>query len=120
MTFKIIMYKFNIMKILTLFTLICTFAFALKTEITLKAKAPGDRDLGCITLLELASEKSKNAEETVKYEKLKKLKKSIQSKYKDDYFSEKDTQLKLTEHKLKIKEKGQRYINKGLQKCGLK
>ena len=53
----------------------------------------------------------------IKYEKLKKLKKSFQSKYKDNQFSEKKLQLKIDEHNLKIKEKDQRYINKNLQKC---
>ena len=95
-------------------------SYILKAEITLKAKTPEDRDLGCITLLKVASEKSKNAGEMIKYEKLKKLQKSFQGKYKHDHFSEKATQLKLDEHNLKIKEKGQRYINKSLQKCGLK
>ena len=71
-------------------------------------------------MLKLASEKSKNAGEMIKYEKLKKLQKSFQGKYKENHFSEKDTQSKLDEHNLKIKEKGQRYINKNLQKCGLK
>ena len=56
----------------------------------------------------------------IKYEKLKKLKKSFQSKYKVGYFSEENVQSKIDEHNLKIKEKGQRYINKNLQKCGLK
>ena len=56
----------------------------------------------------------------IKYEKLKKLKKSFKAKYKDNHFSEKDIQSKLDEHNLKVKEKGQRYINKNLQKCGLK
>ena len=32
-------------------------------EITIKAETPEDKDLGCITLLKLASEKSKNAGE---------------------------------------------------------
>ena len=53
-------------------------------------------------------------------EKLKKLKKSFKEKYKDNHFSEKDIQSKLDEHNVKVKEKGQRYINKNLQKCGLK
>ena len=95
-------------------------SYLLKAEITLKAKTPEEKDLGCITLLKLASEKSKNAGEMIKYEKLKKLQKSFQGKYKDNYFSEQDAQSKLDEHNLKIKEKGQRYINKNLQKCGLK
>ena len=67
-------------------------------------------------MLKLASEKSKNAGEMVKYEKLKKLQKSYQGKYKDKNFSEKDIQSKLDEHKLKINEMGQRYINKNLQR----
>ena len=95
-------------------------SYLLKAEITLKAKTPEEKDLGCITLLKLASEKSKNAGEMIKYEKLRKLQKSFQGKYKDNHFSEKDVQSKLDEHNLKIKEKGQRYINKNLQKCGLK
>ena len=95
-------------------------SYILKAEITLKAETPEDKDLGCITLLKLASEKSKNAGEMIKYEKLKKLQKSFQEKYKQNHFSEKATQSKFDEHNLKIKEKGQRYINKNLQKCGLK
>ena len=55
-----------------------------------------------------------------KYENLKSLQKSFQSKYKDDHFPENDFQSKIDEHNFKIKEKGQRYINKNLQKCGLK
>ena len=50
----------------------------------------------------------------------KKLQKSFQEKYKLNHFSEKATQLKFDEHNLKIKEKGQRYVNKNLQRCGLK
>ena len=92
----------------------------LKAEITLKAKTPEEKDLACITLLKLASEKSKNAGGMIKYEKLKKLQKNFEGKYKENHFTEKDTQSKLDEHNLKIKEKGQRYINKNLQKCGLK
>ena len=48
----------------------------------------------------------------VKYEKLKKMKKSLKEKYEDNHFSEKDIQSKLDEHNVKIKAKGQRYINK--------
>ena len=95
-------------------------SYILKAEITVKAKTPEEKDLGCITLLTLASEKSKIAGEMIKYEKLKKLQKSFLGKYKVDYFSENETQSKLDEHNLKIKEQGQRYINKNLQKCGLK
>ena len=105
------------MKNLLSFTFICLISFVLRAEVTLKAKTAEEKDLGCITLLKLASEKSKNAGEMIKYEKLKKLKKSFQSKYKDNQFSEKKLQLKIDEHNLKIKEKGQRYINKNLQKC---
>ena len=97
------------------------FSFSvLKAEITLKAKSPEEKDLSCITLLKISSEKSKANGEMVKYEKLKKLKKTYLSEYSDNHFSDKDLQLKLNEHNLKIKEKGMRYINKGLQKCGLK
>jgi len=95
-------------------------SYLLKAEITLKAKTQEEKDLGCITLLKLASEKSKNAGEMIKYEKLRKLQKSFQGKYKVNHFSDKDIQSKLDEHNLRIKEKGQRYINKNLQKCGLK
>ena len=95
-------------------------SYILKAEITLKAETPEDKDLGCITLLKLASEKSKNSGEMIKYEKLKKLQSSFQEKYKDNHFSEKAIQLKSDEHNLKIKEKGQRYVNKNLQRCGLK
>ena len=69
------------------FTLVVIICYALKAEITLKAKTSEDKDLGCITLLKLASEKSKNAGEMIKYEKLKKLQKSFQSKYEDNHFS---------------------------------
>ena len=105
------------MKILTLFLL--SF-FLLKSQVTLNSKTPEEKDLGCITLLKLAGEKSKKDGEMVKYEKLKKLEKSILSKYENKHFSEKDTESQIDKHNLKIKEKGTRYINKGLQKCGLK
>ena len=108
------------MRCILLILPILLISYLLKAEITLKAKTPEEKDLGCITLLKLASEKSKNAGEMIKYEKLRKLQKSFQGKYKDNHFSEKDVQSKLDEHNLKIKEKGQRYINKNLQKCGLK
>ncbi len=108
------------MKNLILFIVIYFSFSVLMSEITLKAKSPEERDLNCITLLELASEKSKKNGEMVKYEKLKKLKKTYLSKYSGDHFSDKNQKLKLNEHNLKIKEKGTRYINKGLQKCGLK
>ena len=100
--------------------LICLISYTVIAEVTLKAQASEAKDLGCITLLKLASEKSKNSGEMTKYEKLKKLQKSIQSKYEVNYFSEKNVQSKIDEHNLKISEKGQRYINKNLQKCGLK
>ena len=108
------------MKNLLSLILIFLISFTLKAEVKLKAQTSEEKDLGCITLLKLASEKSKNAGEMIKYEKLKKLKKSFQSKYKIGYFSEENVQSKIDEHNLKIKEKGQRYINKNLQKCGLK
>ena len=108
------------MRFILLILPVLLISYLLKAEITLKAKTPEEKDLGCITLLKLASEKSKNAGEMIKYEKLRKLQKSFQGKYKDNHFSEKDVQSKLDEHNLKINEKGQRYINKNLQKCGLK
>ena len=107
--------KFYLFFIFTFFSL-----FTLKSEIKLKAKTPEERDLGCITLLKLASEKSKKDGEMIKYEKLKKLQKNYLSKYADNHFSDDEAQSQIDVHNLKIKEKGKRYINKGLQKCGLK
>ena len=97
-----------------LFILVFSVTFILVAGFTLKAKTPEEKDLSCISLLKLAGEKSKSAGEMIKYEKLKKLKKSFKAKYKDNHFSEKDIQSKLDEHNLKVKEKGQRYINKNL------
>ena len=108
------------MKDLLSLAFICLISFVLKADVTLKAKGSESKDLSCITLLKLASEKSKNAGEMIKYEKLKKLQQNFQSKYEDNRFSENEVQLKMDEHNLNIKEKGQRYINKNLQKCGLK
>ena len=84
------------------------------------SKTHETKDLKCITLLTLASEKSKKEGEMVKYDKLKKLQKNYSSKYKANHFTKEETNAQLDEHKLKISEKGQRYINKNLQKCGLK
>ena len=108
------------MKNLLSLILIFLISFTLKAEVKLKAQTSEEKDLGCITLLKLASEKSKNAGEMIKYEELKKLQKSFKNKYKVGYFSEENVQSKIDEHNLNIKEKGQRYINKNLQKCGLK
>ena len=108
------------MKKILLFILMCSISFSLKTEVTVKAITPKEKDLNCITLLELAGKKSKESGEMVKYEKLKKLQKNFKLKYGDNAFSEKETQEQIDVHVAKIKEKGQRYINKGLQKCGLK
>ena len=108
------------MRNLVSFILVCIISFTYKTEATLEAKTSEEKDLHCITLLKLAGEKSKNAGEMIKYEKLKKLQKSFQNKYRDNHFAEKIVQSKIAEHNLKIKDKGQRYINKNLQKCGLK
>ena len=108
------------MKHLFLFLLLSFFAFSLKSKITLQAKTIEEKDLSCIILLKLTGEKSKENGEMIKYEKLKKLMKSFQDKYEDNHFSEKITKIQLDKHNLKIKEKGQRYINKGLQRCGLK
>ena len=102
------------------FILVFIFSYTYEAEIALKAQTSEEKDLSCITLLQLAGEKSKNAGEMIKYEKLKKLQKSFQSKYEDNQFSEKNVQTKMDEHNSMIKEKGQRYINKNLQKCGLK
>ena len=114
------MLKFLKMKQTLLILSFLLISYILKVDITLKAKSQEEKDLGCITLLKLASEKSKIAGEMIKYEKLKKLQKSFLGKYKVDYFSENETQSKLNEHNFKIKEQGQRYINKNLQKWGLK
>ena len=120
MTFKYQKYKFLFMKNLLLIIIICFYSFSLKTEVTLKAQTYEEKDFGCITLLKIVGEKTKKAGQILKYEKLQKLQKSIRIKYDDDHFTEEATQLKLEEHVSMIKEKGQRYINKGLQKCGLK
>ena len=68
------------MKNLLSLILIFLISFTLKAEIKLKAQTSEEKDLGCITLLKLAGEKSKNAGEMIKYEKLKKLQKSFQNK----------------------------------------
>ena len=103
-----------------LFIFICFYFYSSQSKITLKAKTSEEKDLGCITILTIASEKSKKDGEMVKYEKLKKLQKSFLSKYNENYFSKEASQLQINEHNFRIKEKGVRYINKGLQKCGLK
>ena len=108
------------MKYALLFLYISSFSFNLKPKVTIKTENSEKKDLVCITLLKLASEKSKNDGEMEKYDKLKKLKKSFQNKYVENYFSKKNIQFQLNEHNLNINEKGQRYFNKGLQKCGLK
>ena len=108
------------MKNLLLFTLVLFICFTLKTKATLTAKTPEEKDLICITILKLAADKSKNAGEMIKYKKIIKLKKTYTGKYKENHFSEKIIQTKTNDHNLIIKEKGQRYINKNLQKCGLK
>ena len=108
------------MKYLIFFIFLYSFSFFLNAEVTLKVTNVEEKDLACITLLKLASEKSKEDGETVKYDKLKKLQKSFIEKYKEGYFSEQKISSKLNEHDLKITDKGQRYVNKGLQKCGLK
>ena len=92
----------------------------LKSEITLKAQTSETKDINCITLLQIASEKSKKEGEMVKYEKLKNLQQKYKSKYTENHFTDDNLQLRISDHNLKIKEKGKRYINKGLQKCGLK
>ena len=108
------------MKQILLILPVLLISYISNAEVTLKAKSKEEKDLGCISLLKLASEKSKIAGEMIKYEKLKKLQKSFLEKHDVNFFSENDIQSKLDEHNLKIKEKGQRYINKNLQKCGLK
>ena len=65
------------MKQILLILPVLLISYILKAEITLKAKPQEEKDLGCITLLKLVSEKSKIAGEMNKYEKLKKLQKSF-------------------------------------------
>ena len=92
----------------------------LKSEITLKANTYDNKDVSCIALLQIASENSKKEGEMVKFEKLKSLQTKYISKYPENYFSDDIVKLNIDDHNVKIKEKGKRYINKGLQKCGLK
>ena len=108
------------MKILTILIPLFFLPILLKSEVTLKAKTSENKDLSCITLLQIASEKSKKEGEMVKYEKLKTLQQKYISKYSENHFSDDNLQLRINDHNIKIKEKGKRYINKGLQKCGLK
>jgi len=108
------------MKNLLLFILVFFFCFDLKTEVTLKSKSSEDKDLNCITILKLVADKSKNAGEMIKYEKIIKLKKTYTGKYNENHFSEEIIRSHINDHNLIIEEKGQRYINKNLQKCGLK
>ena len=56
----------------------------------------------------------------VKCFKTKNLQQKYKSKYTENHFTDDNLQLRISDHNLKIKEKGKRYINKGLQKCGLK
>ena len=108
------------MKSLTILFFFSLSLILLKSEVTLNAKTSESKDIGCITLLQIASEKSKKEGEMVKYEKLKTLQQKYISKYSENHFSDDNLQLRINDHNIKIKEKGKRYINKGLQKCGLK
>lgn len=108
------------MKILFILFLFFVYPILLKSEVALKAQTSEIKDINCITLLQIASEKSKKEGEMVKYEKLNTLQQKYISKYSENHFSDDNLQLRINEHNLKIKEKGKRYINKGLQKCGLK
>ena len=108
------------MKILFVFFPFFVSPILLKSEVTLKAQTSEIKDINCITLLQIASEKSKKDGEMVKYDKLKTLQQKYLSKYSENHFSDDNLQLRINDHNLKIKEKGKRYINKGLQKCGLK
>ena len=108
------------MKILFILFLFFVSPILLKSEVTLKAQTSEIKDINCITLLQIASEKSKKDGEMVKYDKLKTLQQKYLSKYSENHFSDDNLQLRINNHNLKIKEKGKRYINKGLQKCGLK
>ena len=82
--------------------------FSLNSKVTLKANSIEEKDLSCITLLKLSSEKSKEAGEMIKYEKLKKLEKNYLAKYEDNFYSKESIEIKLNEHVVKIKEKGTR------------
>ena len=108
------------MKILFILFLFFVSPILLKSEVTLKAQTSEIKDINCITLLQIASEKSKKDGEMVKYDKLKTLQQKYLSKYSENHFSDDNLQLRINDHNLKIEEKGKRYINKGLQKCGLK
>ena len=108
------------MKNLTILFLVFLCTILLKFKVTLKAQTSEIKDINCITLLQIASEKSKKDGEMVKYDKLKTLQQKYISKYPENHFSDDNLQLRINDHNLKIKEKGKRYINKGLQKCGLK
>ena len=68
------------------FVFIYLICFSLDSKVTLKANSYKEKDLSCITLLKLSSEKSKEAGEMIKYEKLKKLQKSFLGKYEVNYF----------------------------------
>ena len=100
------------------FVLTYLFCFSLNSKVTLKANSIEEKDLSCITLLKLSSEKNKEAGEMIKYEKLKKLEKNYLAKYKDNFYSKESIEIKLNEHVVKIKEKGQRYINKDYKNVG--
>ena len=108
------------MKNLLILSVFLLSPILLKSKITLKAQTSEIKDVNCITLLQIASEKSKKEGEMVKYEKLKTLQQKYISKYPEKHFSDDNLQSRTNDHNLKIKEKGKRYINKGLQKCGLK
>ena len=108
------------MKNLTISLFLFLLPFFLKSEVTLKMKSAENKDLSCITLLQIASEKSKNGGEMVKYKKIKIQQKKSNKKQPNKHISDEKFQLHIYEHNVKIEEKGKRYINKGLQKCGLK
>ena len=59
------------MKVLLSLIFICLISFPTKAEVTLKAKTAEEKDLGCITLLKLASEKVRMLEKRLNMKNLK-------------------------------------------------
>ncbi len=103
-----------------LFSLLILIVFFFKLNTSLLAETKINKNLSCITILTIASEQSKSAGEGEKHKKLLKLKESFLVKYPLKDVSEKEISASTDEHKKAIEDKGKRYINKWLQKCGLK
>ena len=81
------MLNFKIMKNLIILSLFFLSPILPKSEVTLKAQTSESKDINCITLLQIASEKSKKEGDMVKFEKLKTLQQKYISKYPDESFS---------------------------------